>query len=182
MIKAVIRSILLLLILISGSCLETPSEIKAIQYFDIPSFFESETKRLDSSGKTEIKLLKTADEQESVSMKPESWKDELAIFSNIDLNKSSYIGKYVVDTSMSNNGIIVTYKTNDDKLPVKYCAFEMHADSVKWLEVRKEDKSMILSSELFWRFVPDSGYFVSGSQQIGNLSPSIYEVSVIFAN
>ena len=182
MVKKAVSSILTSLILFFCACAEAPKDIKMLKYFDIPAFFKEQAERLDASKPQITKVLQTNGEEETLNSKPASWKEELSIFSSINLNKSSYIGKYLVDSTFEGKSVIIEYTTNDKKLPVKNCKFKKTEERLDWIEIKKLEHSLVLNSELFWRFIPDSGYFVSGSQQIAKLDPSIYKVSVIFAN
>lgn len=182
MARLAVSFLLISFVLLVYSCAEPPNEIKSVKYFDIPAFFNEQAEILDASKPEITKVLYTNGKEETLRSKPDSWKDELSIFSGINLNKSSYIGKYQVDSTVIDNYVVVHYTTGDKKLPVKSCTFKKTDAEIDWIEIKKEDRSLALNSELFWRFVPDSGYFVSGSQQIAKLNPSIYKVSVIFAN
>ena len=176
------RSVLSFLFLVSvvSSCSPTSKEVVVIKYFDVPSFFEKEVGMLTSKNVEVSKVLSTDGETSSLTIIPD-WNKELAVFSSINLNKSSYIGKYKVDTIQHNDGILVNYNAIEKGLPVKNLSYALSDEQVSWIEVNKVDKSMILSSELHLRYVPDSGYTVSGSQQIGSLKPNEYSVSAIFA-
>lgn len=176
------RNVLSSLFLVSvvSSCSPTSKEIVVIKYFDVPGFFKKEVEMLTSKSTEVYKVLSTDGQTSSLTIIP-NWEKELAVFSSINLNKSSYIGKYQVDTIERNGSILVNYNALEKGLPVKNLSYSLFNEQISWVAVNKVDKSMILSTELHLRYVPDSGYTVSGSQQIGSLQPNEYSVSAIFA-
>jgi hypothetical protein len=176
------KCILFCLILVStlNSCSSSSKEIVAIKYFDVPDFFDKEVGTLSSKNAQVSKVLSSNGETSTLVINPKSWKKELSVFSSIDLNKSSYIGKYQVDTIASDRRLNITYIALDDNVPVQDLSYAVSDKQVLWIEVNKEDKSMILSTDLHLRYVPDSGYSVSGYQQIGALDPNEYSVSAEF--
>lgn len=177
------KSIFLLLISVSVfySCSTDSREIDVVQYFDVPNFFQKEIELLESRKARVIKVLSTGGESSTITSSP-NWKKELDIFHSINLNKSAYIGKYLIDTSLMNEGFLVSYNAIEEGLPIRKLSYYTSNEQVKEIEVNKVDKSLVLSSELNLRYVPDSGYSVSGVQQIGNLQKSEYKVSAIFVN
>jgi len=171
-----------LLMLVFQSCSTNKSEVQAIRYFDIPGFFRSEIDALEASNSSVIKTVETDGKTEQKQVRPDSWRDELAVFSAFDLNKSSFIGKYQVDSTIKGDLLFLNYRSLDAKLPIKNCAFTFKNSQLITAQAHKLESSLVLKSEMRWRFVPDSGYSVSGSQQVRGLEPTLYFVSAIFAN
>jgi hypothetical protein len=181
------RKSLLICSLLTGiwafqSCTSNSGNVEAIRYFDIPSFFQTEVARLENANAHVLKTVQTDGETEQKNIRPKSWKDELSVFSAIDLNKSSFIGKYTIDSCQGVDGLHVSYISKDEKLPVKSCSFSFSGSKLQYIQVTKSDPSLVLTSEIKWRYVPDSGYSVVGSQQVRGFDPTNYSVSAIFAN
>ncbi len=152
-------------------------------YFDVPSYFLALADSLDSTQVYVNKTLQLDGNTEIVRVKPRSWKDELAVFSAIDLNKSSYIGKYQIDSVLSSQGLEVKYISLDKKLPVKSISIQFdNSGNVYSFQAEKTDYSIILNSEISLEYINGYGYFVKGRRAISNLKPSVYSVSAIFAN
>lgn len=171
-----------LLMLLFQSCSTDKSELQTIRYFDIPGFFRAEIETLEANNSSVIKTVETDGKSEQKQVRPESWRDELAVFSSFDLNKSSFIGKYQVDTSINGDLLLINYQSTDVKLPIKNFAFTLKNGKLKTAQAHKLESSLVLRSEMRWKFIPDSGYFVSGSQQVKGFKPTLYSVSAIFAN
>lgn len=175
-------AIVSLLMLAFQSCSTDKSEIQTIRYVDIPAFFNTEIAKLQSNKTEVIKTVQTDGKTEKKQVLPNSWKEELAVFSSFDLNKSSFIGKYQVDSTINGDLLLLNYQSLDSKLPIKSCAFTFKNGKLITAQSHKLESSLVLKSEMRWRFVPDSGYSVSGSQQVSGLEPTVYSVSAIFAN
>jgi hypothetical protein len=180
--KSLLICILLSSIAVFQSCSSNTGNVEAIHYFDIPSFFKSEVIRLEKTNAQVLKTVETNGESEQKNIRPKSWKDELSVFSSIDLNKSSFIGKYKVDSSLSAEVLHVSYVAIDNRLPIKSCSFSFIGNKLHSIQANKFDPSLVLTSEIKWRYVPDSGYSVIGSQQVKGFDPTNYSVSAIFAN
>ena len=110
------------------------------------------------------------------------WKKEIDVFASITLNKSSFAGKYAIDSSSINGIHITSYSAIDTKLPVSHFAFADSAGSIQWIEAVQLEHSPLIDNDLQWRYVPDSGYVVFGKQKIFGLSPSVFRVSAIFGH
>jgi len=174
---------LVIIIFAIQSCTSTNKNVEATRYFDIPSFFKNEVARLERLNSRVLKTVETNGESEKKVIRPGSWSEELSVFSSIDLNKSSFIGKYKVDSCQGlNEELHVEYLANDSKLPIKSCSFAFEGNKLTSIQVVKIDHSLVLTSEIKWRYAPDSGYSVIGSQQVKGFDPTNYSVSAIFAN
>jgi hypothetical protein len=132
-------------------------------------------------------FLQVKKETEKPNTKPESnakspKEDELEDFASIDLNKSSFIGKYSIQKDELAIGHQTTYKALDSSLLVRKVSFLENQGPIVWIEAEKNEKSLILDSSLKWRYVADSGYSVSGKRSILGFSDMDFSVSAIFAN
>ncbi|MCB0819826.1 MAG: hypothetical protein KDC13_04325 [Bacteroidetes bacterium] len=180
-----LKPILLIFILGFAGC-QSDSNLTsgaAKPYFDVPGYFSEAASSMQNS---EIWLKKTYSvdgKQEYKRSKPASWQEEFAIFSSIDINKSSFIGKYQIDTTSVPEGIQTRYSCNDPKLPVKSLTIvEDSLGNIESIEAVKLDHSIVLDSEVRWQYIPSLGYTVSGKRSINNLAPTVFSVSAIFAN
>jgi hypothetical protein len=159
-----------------------PNTKNRSEYFNNPGFFENEVrvkqatkialfKTVESEGKTEQKRINQVD-----------WKKELGVFSAITLNKSSYSGKYTVDSTNQAGWQKITYSTNDPKLPIKRFVVCYSSGIIHSLEAFKNESSSLVDSELHWRYLPDSGFSIYGLQKVTPWSYSSFRVSAIFVS
>jgi hypothetical protein len=180
-----LRGFLILTIVLVGllSCNRNqPASTTSLAYFDNPGFFQKEIIRLNASKVKLLKTVMTNGKSEQRRIDTPDWKKEINVFESITLNKSSFAGKYAVDSASINGICITSYSTLDAKLPVSHFAFADSAGSIRWIEAVKLEHSPLIDNDLQWRYVPDSGYAVSGKQKLSGLSPSVFRVSAIFGN
>lgn len=159
-----------------------PNKKNSTEYFDNPAFFEKEAleksaskialfKTVESEGKTEQKRINQVD-----------WKKELGVFSAITLNKSSYSGKYSIDTAIQTGSRQIIYSTIDSKLPIKRFIVCDSSGIIQSVEAFKNESSSLVDSELHWRYLPDSGFSIFGLQKVTPWSHSSFRVSAIFVS
>jgi hypothetical protein len=175
--------VLLLVLLSCWSCKdsETPN-IKTIEYFDNVGFFEQESLRLRDLKTQVLKTVQSKEKSETIRISNVDWEKELAVFKQITLNKSSFSGKYLIDTNVAGALKTTHYSSLDKKLPIKYLAFGDSLGKIVWIESKSEENSELINTEMFWRYVPDSGYSVKGLQTIIGGAESTFKISAYFEN
>jgi hypothetical protein len=173
----------LLVFLTCWSCnnSKTPN-YKTVEYFDNTRFFERESIRMRDLKTRETKTVQTNGTSETIRITKVDWEKELALFKQITLNKSSFSGKYITDTSVSGVFKTTHYSSLDKKLPIKYLAFGDSLGKIVWIESKSQENSELTNTEMFWRFVPDSGYKVNGKQTILGGVESLFTISANFEN
>lgn len=151
-------------------------------YLNIPAYFKNQSDSLSKRQAQVTKRLETNGHNETGTREPESWTDELEVFASVDLNKSSFIGKYSIQQIENVTGKQTTYLALDSGLLIRRVSFLENQGRIAWIEAEKNEKSLILDSSLKWRYVADSGYSVSGNRSILGFSDMDFSVSAIFAN
>jgi hypothetical protein len=130
----------------------------------------------------EIKTVQTNGTSETIRIVDVNWEKELGVFKQITLNKSSFSGKYLIDSIVSGGYKTTRYSGLDKKLPIRYLAFGDSLGKVVWIESKSQENSELINTEMFWRFVPDSGYKVIGKQTIFGGAESSFTISANFEN
>jgi len=166
-----------------SSCNSTaPNKKKSTEYFDNPAFFEKEALEKRASKLALFKTVESEGKSEQKRLNQVDWKKELGVFSSITLNKSSYSGKYTVDSSQQAEWRQITYSTIDPKLPIKRFIVSDSSGIIHSVEAFKNESSSLVDSELHWRYVPDSGFSIYGLQKVTPWSHSSFRVSAIFVS
>jgi hypothetical protein len=175
--------VLLLVLLTCWSCnnSKTPN-YKTVEYFDNAGFFEREAKRMSDLKTQETKTVQTNGTSETIQITDVDWEKELGVFKQITLNKSSFSGKYSIDSSIVGGVKTTHYSCLDKKLPIRYLAFGDSLGKIVWIESKSHENSELTNTEMFWRFVPDSGYMVNGRQTIFGGAESSFTISANFEN
>ena len=175
--------VLLLVFLSCWSCnnSKTPKH-QSVEYFDNAGFFERESVRMRDLRTRETKTVQTNGTSETIQITNVDWEKELGVFKQITLNKSSFSGKYLIDSIVSGGYKTTRYSGLDKKLPIRYLAFGDSLGKVVWIEAQSQENSELINTEMFWRFVPDSGYKVIGRQTIFGGAESSFTISANFEN
>lgn len=175
--------VLLLVLICCWSCnnSKTPNN-KTVEYFDNAGFFERESMRLSDLKTREIKTVQTNGRSETIRISDVDWEKELGVFKQITLNKSSFSGKYLIDTVVSGVFKTTNYSCIDKKLPIRYLAFGDSLGKIVWIEAKSQENSELINTEMLWRYVPDSGYSVNGRQTIFGGVESSFTISANFEN
>ena len=175
--------VLLLVLLSFWSCnnSKTPKH-KSVEYFDNAGFFERESVRMRDLRTRETKTVQTNGTSETIQITDVDWEKELGVFKQITLNKSSFSGKYLIDNAVSGVFKTTNYSCIDKKLPIRYLAFGDSLGKIVWIEAKSQENSELINTEMFWRFVPDSGYSVNGRQTIFGGAESSFTISANFEN
>ena len=173
----------LLVLLSCWSCnnSKTPNN-KTVEYFDNARFFERESIRMQALKTRETKTVQTNGTSETIRITNVDWEKELGVFKKITLNKSSFSGKYSIDSSIVEGVKTTHYSCLDKKLPIRYLAFGDSLGKIVWIESQSHENSELTNTEMFWRFVPDSGYKVIGKQTILGGAESSFTISANFEN
>lgn len=175
--------VLLLVLLSCWSCNNSKTlNSKTVDYFDNEGFFERESIRMRELKTQETKTVQTNGTSETIRISDVDWEKELGVFRQITLNKSSFSGKYLIDSLVSGGYKTTNYSCIDKKLPLRYLAFGDYLGKVVWIEAQNLENSELINTEMFWRFVPDSGYKVIGKQTIFGGAESSFTISANFEN
>ena len=175
--------VLLLVLLSFWACNNSKSpNNKTVEYFDNVGFFGRESMRLSDLKTREVKTVQTNGKSETIRITDVDWEKELGVFKQITLNKSSFSGKYLIDSLVSGGYKTTNYSCIDKKLPIRYLAFGDSLGKVVWIEAQSLENSELINTEMFWRYVPDSGYKVIGKQTIFGGVESSFTISANFEN
>jgi hypothetical protein len=173
--------VLLLVLLSFWACNNSKSpKNKTVEYFDNAGFFQRESIRMRELKTRETKTIQSNGTSEIIRITDVDWEKELGVFKQITLNKSSFSGKYLIDSIVSGGYKTTKYSCIDKKLPIRYLAFGDSLDKIVWIEAKSSENSELINTEMFWRFVPDSGYTVNGRQTIFGGAESSFTISANF--
>ncbi len=161
-----------ILILVSWSCsgdLDAGQANESREYFfDAESFFEEESKRLETENTRLKKIVRLDGKNESKIQENIDWEAELAPFRKSDINRPAWTDKYQGDTLYYEKGNPeqYIYQASDDHLLVQQMEVHWSPDGqVDQIRIRKRISSLIehVQQELDYR--PAEGYtFVEKSQ------------------
>ena len=187
------RSLLLILLLsILTNCrfkTERVSDVckkdnKTTVFFDIKGYFCNIVNEYESTNRKVNKQVRFGNKSEFHESMSVDWKAELLGFINTDINRSSWIENFAVDTITRDNGSTILYQTTDASIPIKKMEINFSAtNEVMEIDIISERKSLLYKSKQKLHFQPNVSYSVTGWQRTLMLSQTDFEVKAnIVAN
>lgn len=167
------------LILSLSSCISEQEVVSSEQYFDLPLYIENEILELNKNNVQLFKKVFTDGEYDSVWIAKPDWKKELQIFSNININKPAFIGKYNVTQRNAKEFQETTYQSLDETLPIKSLKLLLLNDSIKNISIFKDDHSMFLDNSIWLDYNSGKSYHIKGYRNLLGVTTN-YEVWAVF--
>ncbi len=152
-------------------------------YFSLKEYFTQEAERLKKEAPEISKTVLLNNDTETKKLKVEDWNNELLTFTEADINKPAFAGKYDADTLLNKNQLQrITYKAIDAKLKTRFIDiyFDTATNEVNIVEVVLETRNTLYHSTQNLRYEKNKSYSVSGTQEIRFLKEDIFKVSVKF--
>ncbi|MCZ2394004.1 MAG: hypothetical protein LC105_09125 [Chitinophagales bacterium] len=159
-------------------------------FFDLISFVEKESKDLKDK---ECSIYKEGEinqnsDQTSLPSNEIHWDKELEILANMDINKSSWIDHFIVDTTKYENQqlgkiIQIHYHTKSTKIPVKDLVIIFQEEDLTrpvWIEARREVKNWIFHTQQKVFYNTGSGLRAEGYQKILWLKEKTFNITTIY--
>lgn len=148
-----------------------------IVFFSLKSYFCDLTSTYQSEGVKVNKRVSFGNNSEVIENMEIDWNAEFATFINADINHSSWIDKFNVDTLKNNLGYSVQYLSNTPSIPVKKVIVDFNQDeSVKQINIETERRNILYKSKQTIEFIPNQKYTVEGYQRTLFLSKITFKV------
>ncbi|NJL75118.1 MAG: hypothetical protein HC892_08870 [Saprospiraceae bacterium] len=159
-------------ILLCGSCTSQPTTSSGVEiiYFDLDTFFLQEMERLKE---LQIKISKTVKigdhSEEKVQDSLVNLEQEFKLFTVHNINKSSMIGKYQVDTIQNDQATLDTirYVTMDKKMLTKMLLVLFDTTKqIQQIEVESASSSLLMNTQSRAFYNANSGYEIKSYQHL----------------
>ena len=173
-------------IILSCSCTSQPTTPSGVEitYFDLDTFFLQEMERLKALQIKISKAVKIGDLlEEKVQDSLVNLEQEFKLFTVHNINKSSMIGKYKVDTIQNDQATLDTirYVTMDKKLLTKMLLVLFDTTKrVQQIEIESASNSLLMNTESRAFYNSNSGYEIKSYQHLLLLGRQVFEMKVDF--
>ena len=132
-----------------------------LNYFDLKGFIDSETERLAQ----QVSFSKTVfvnGEKETKKVENVNLKNELKPFSDSDINKPSWVGKYAVDSTFNQKKELVSlrYQAKDKKLKTKNLVVDFYKNVVSKIFIKNATNSSVANTYQTLTYQPKTGHGV----------------------
>lgn len=115
-------------------------------YFDLPNYFKQEAQSLNDKKFGISKTLVKDGKTEIIKSDSVDWNNELQTFIAIDLNKSAWIGKFEMDSAITNDSTKwVVYKCEEQNIPVKLVYFEYLNNRINYIIIENRTDNIAFS-------------------------------------
>ncbi|MBA2422746.1 MAG: hypothetical protein H0V61_05930 [Chitinophagales bacterium] len=174
------RIILTSMIFYSLSCTKNPANLIGQKpYFDLTGYFDDQISRLYADSFIIIKTANINGKTDQHTMPWTDWRKELALFYASDINKSSFIGKYMIDTAIiGNREKKISYKAIDRDLRTNLIEVTLssHDNSITRLHIVNKSDHFLSSNTEELYYEPLKSYIVKSTQQMKLFGNDSYSV------
>ncbi|TJZ63115.1 hypothetical protein FAZ15_02120 [Sphingobacterium olei] len=155
------------------SCTSTDTSTKGqVKLFDLPSFFQSEIKRLKKINPTITKTVRKDSISEVKQIKIDNWDTELSSFVSTDINKPAYDGFVDVD-SVDN---LVTYTVTSPDLDLSCIQILYKNEKVSDVIIERKVKNSLYNTTEFLEYRKDDSYTVEKNQSVIAVGDNYYKI------
>lgn len=173
--------LLFALFIVFTACNDIKVKTQEKFYFSISPYIDQLVSELEQG---ETGLKKTAylnDRKDSSFSESVNWESELSIFKEAEINKSAYRDKFEVDTTVNSDQNIITYKTTDKKIRVKFLRVTKNkSGEISSIEVNLKTDNTLYSSSQNLKLIPGKGFSVEGMQNIAQVSLDWFRLDGVF--
>ncbi|MBE8720986.1 hypothetical protein C4F40_09655 [Sphingobacterium sp. Ka21] len=155
------------------SCVSTDTATKdQVKLFDLPSFFQSEIKRLAATNPTITKTVRKDSISEVKQIKIENWETELSSFVTIDINKPAYDG--YVDVDSINH--LVTYTVTNPDLDLSCIQIQYENGKANAIVIERKVKNSLYNTTEFLEYRKNDSYTVEKNQSVKAVGENYYKI------
>ena len=176
----------ILIIFLIYSCGNTtaskPTEdIPTLDYFDLKGFIKSEIARL-SQKSSFSKTAYVNGDKETNKFNKINLQNELKPFSDSDINKPSWIGKYNADSTFNekNELIRLYYQAKDDKLKTKTLAIDFIENDVSKITIENATSSSVANTFQTLIYHSNKGFSIESKQDVSLMEENNFKIEVTF--
>lgn len=142
-------------------------------YFDVKGYFNREAIRLNKINPLIRKEVSINNSIERKTAKVGDWEKEFSIFTNADINKTSWKGSFKIQKSPQ----FESYISNNKRIPVKKVFVFKTNNELKKIEVIIYNKNILYTSGDTLIYYPDSLYQIKKHQKIKLLKAKSYIIT-----
>jgi hypothetical protein len=149
----------------------------ALKYFDLKSFFSSETTRLNRLNKFVVKTVAHNNVTQSKKVRIYNWARELDLFIGSDINRPAWKDSYTITVS----GDITIYRAKYPELKMHQMLIKKDNGKVKWILIFNRTKNLLYQTYEKLSYFPDSLYTIEKDQRVKLLGRNTYTVQGIIS-
>jgi hypothetical protein len=151
-------------------------------YYDLPTFVKKQADNLAAKGQWVRKRVTKDGHHHIIERGDVEWTEELDLFVESDINRLAWRGEFEVDTIKLEREYVVTYKTENEQIPVKNVVITLDKETRQCLKVTvdRRTKNFLYSSDQSLYFTTGEGYMMKGKLSVSYLFDSEYTIESEF--
>lgn len=155
----------------------TPEE----RFFDLSQYFNEQVTRLAKQDEVQ-KEATINGKKESQTITNPNFQQELQLFIDSDINRTSWLDKYAVDSTSDAAGQLteLVYTALEDRLRTRRVEISFINDKVNQVDILNATDNVIAQTKQELSYTPQSGYVIKSFQDILFTDPRTLEVKVSF--
>lgn len=161
------------IILCCSSCKPDIKETGAtLKYFDLKSFFNADTARLNKLNPVVTKTVAHNGDSQTKKVKIDNWGRELGLFIDADINKPAWQNSYTISSDSST----LIYTTKDLSLKMAEMIIKHDKQKVKWIMILNHTSNMLYTTTEQLSYYPDSLYLIEKRQHVRLMGNNYYRI------
>lgn len=151
------------------------------RFFDLSEYFNQQAELLADRSVVE-KSASINGNKETQTINAPNFREELQLFIDSDINRTSWLDKYAVDSTTNAAGGLtgLAYTALEDKLRTRRVAISFAQTEVTQIEIVNATDNVIAQTKQELSYAPQRGYAIKSFQDILFAAPRTMEVQVNF--
>ncbi len=162
---------------------DNPEIEKTKPFFDLTAYIKAEEMRLTKLAKKVKKITEVNNQHEERAEVQPNFREELAVFSQADINRPAWYDQYKADTIHSEAGQLLKLSYTALSSSLKTRSIEVTFDSIGnifGILIKAKSDNLVASTEQVLTYSPIVGYTIDRSQDMALIPATRVKVSVEF--
>lgn len=177
-----LNSLLLLFLVVLLSCNTENSQVdlSSSPYFNLADYIDSQVTMLNQQENPVRKVVSLNKEVDDIILGSPDYSKLLKPLRDYDINKSSFIGSYNIDTISTEDAILVQYLTNNKKLAMKKAEYYYVDNELTEIKIWASQSGLFSGSEEVLHYIPGKTLEISKDSEIKYISSTSTKVTIYF--
>ena len=167
------------------SCSKDPAEVyyeNERYYYDLPAFISKQIANLKTKKQWVRKKVTKDGHSHIIERDDIDWNEELDVFMESDINRPAWRGEFKIDSISLERVYVITYKTENEEIPVKNVVITIDKDTKQCLQISvdRRTENFLYSSDQNLFFTTGEGYMMKGKLSVSYLFDSEYSIESEF--
>ena len=180
------RTLLLMFAVVGLYCCAPQSSVEVAQtkpFFDLIGYIKTEEVRLKKAVTKAKKVTEVNAQREEREVIQPNFEEELAVFSQVDINRPAWYNQYKADTVRSETGAVLKLTYLAQNVTLKTRSMEVSLDTlgqVSNILIKAKSDNPVASTEQILTYSPSIGYTIDRTQDMALIPATRVKVKVTF--